>query len=336
MFIKLPYIAISILVLIFLQSSKKGLGNMGITFRYSLLKAVWYGLKTWRKLPLGPLSLTYKFERTVRVTRNRSRRANTGRRDADLVGAAEHTARGDEYQSRPNRGAAVIVGVGPGFGYAMARRLADDGFDVVLVSRNAERLDELVQQIASNGGSAFRYGCDATMETSVTALFDLVKANHGVPALVIYSIQNFGPGNVVDIELAAFEDGWKHNCLGSFLVARTAARAMLTRSSGTIVLIGSTSAILGRSGHLNLAVGKFGQRALAQVLARELWPRGIHVAHVVIDADITDDETPIDQEPHAEPADIAEIVLNLHNQPKSAWTSEIDVRPWNEKFWQHC
>jgi NAD(P)-dependent dehydrogenase (short-subunit alcohol dehydrogenase family) len=306
---------------------------MDTTFGHSFLKTIWYGLKTWRKLPLGPLSLIYKFERTVAVTRNGTRRANSGRREADVV--TEHYARDKENQA-PRRGAAVIVGVGPGFGYAMANRLADDGFEVVLVSRNAERLDGLVEQIRSNGGSAFRYGCDATMETSVIALFDLIKANHAVPDLVIYSIQNFGPGDVVDIELAAFEDGWKHNCLGSFLVARTAARAMLTQSAGTIVLIGSTSAILGRSGHLNLAVGKFGQRALAQVLARELWPRGIHVAHVIIDADITDDETHVDEEAHSDPAHIAEIVVNLHNQPKSAWTSEIDVRPWNEKFWEHC
>jgi NAD(P)-dependent dehydrogenase (short-subunit alcohol dehydrogenase family) len=309
---------------------------MDTTLRHSLFKRVWYGLKTWRKVPLGPLSLIYKFERTVLVTRNLSRRANAGRREADVAGAAEHNIREKENRSPPSRGVAVIVGVGPGFGHAMAQHLADDGFEVILVSRNAARLDGLVERITSNGGAAFRYGCDATMETSVIALFNLIRLNHGVPALVIYSIQSFGPGEVVDIELAAFEDGWKHNCLGSFLVARTAARIMLPQSAGTIVLIGSTSAMLGRSGHLNLAVGKFGQRALAQVLARELWPRGIHVAHVVIDADITDDETPVDQEAHADPAHIPGIVLNLHNQPKSAWTSEIDVRPWNEKFWEHC
>jgi NAD(P)-dependent dehydrogenase (short-subunit alcohol dehydrogenase family) len=174
------------------------------------------------------------------------------------------------------------------------------------------------------------------METSVKSLFSLVRANHGAPILVIYSLQSFGPGEVVDVEVAAFEDGWKHNCLGSFLVARTAAREMLPQAEGTIVLVGSTSSMIGRSGHLNLAVGKFGQRALAQVLARELWPKGIHVAHVVIDADITDDQTNADEEAHADPWHIAEVVLNLHNQPRTAWTSEIDIRPWNEKFWEHC
>lgn len=300
-----------------------------------ILKTAWHSMKAWRKLSLGPVSLTYKFERTVRVTRNKPRRSNAGRRDSDqAVNVRIDTAK-FEAPSR-QRGIAVIVGVGPGFGYAMAHHLADAGFDVILVSRNAAGLDHLVDEIAAGGGHAFRYGCDATDEKSVIELFHLIEQHHGVPSLVIYSIQSFGPGNVVDIELAAFEDGWKHNCLGSFLVARTAARLMIPRSTGSIILIGSTSAMLGRSGHLNLAVGKFGQRALAQVLARELWPKGIHVAHVVIDADIIDQDKPVVQEPQSDPADIARIVLNVHDQQRSAWTSEIDVRPWNEQFWEHC
>lgn len=292
-------------------------------------------MKAWRKFSFGPVSMVYKFERTVHVTRNKSRRKDGGRRKSDAVSEVPvNVARNDNLPG--SRGIAVIVGVGPGFGYAMAHHLADDGFEVILVSRNAAGLDGLIDQIVAKGGLASRYGCDATVEKSVTDLFEFIQNNHGVPALVIYSIQNFGPGRVVDIELAAFEDGWRHNCLGSFLVARTAARAMLPQSAGTIILIGSTSAMLGRDGHLNLAVGKFGQRALSQVMARELWPQGIHVAHIVIDADITDDETPMDQEAHSDPVDIAKIVLGVHNQPRSAWTSEIDVRPWNEKFWEHC
>lgn len=301
----------------------------------TLLNSIWYAMKTWRKLWLGPLSLTYKFERTVRVTRNSSRRKDAGRRESDATPEIRSFVATSDDQPR-NPGIAVIVGVGPGFGYAMAKELAEDGFEVILVSRNAAGLDCLIEDIVEMGGLAFRYGCDATVEKSVVDLFDLIQSNHGIPTLAIYSIQNFGPGNVVEIELDAFEDGWKHNCLGSFLVARTAARVMIPQSAGTIILIGSTSAMIGRSGHLNLAVGKFGQRALAQVLARELWPQGIHVAHVVIDADIADDETPLDHEAHSDPADIAKIVLGVHNQPKSAWTSEIDVRPWNEKFWEHC
>lgn len=286
---------------------------------------------------MGPLSLLYRFERAVPVTRNKSRRLKPGQRIADI--SRIESIRPELASPIPggrNRGVALIVGVGPGFGYAMAHHLAADGFEVILASRNAARLSPLVEEIAARGGTAVAYGCDATMETSVIALFTLIRTNHGIPIFVIYSLQSFGPGGVVDIEAAAFEEGWKHNCLGAFLVARTAAREMLPKSEGTIVLIGSTSSLIGREGHLNLAVGKFGQRALAQVLARELWPKGIHVAHVVIDADIRDDMTPADEEVHSDPEHIARTVLNLHDQPRSAWTSEIDIRPWNEKFWEHC
>lgn len=299
--------------------------------------SLWSALKTWRKFTFGPLALLYRFERAVPVTRNKLRRSKPGRRNTDTLSTG--CARPEVALPIPgvrNRGVAVIVGVGPGFGHAMAHRLAADGFELILASRNALRLNVLVDEIKSRGGTAFAYGCDATMETSVAALFTLIRAHHGTPIFVIYSLQSFGPGTVLEVEAAAFEDGWRHNCLGSFLVARAAAREMLRNSEGTIVLIGSTSSIIGREGHVNLAVGKFGQRALSQVLARELWPKGIHVAHVVIDADIRDDLTPADEEAHSDPEHIAEAVLNLHNQPRSAWTSEIDIRPWNERFWEHC
>jgi NAD(P)-dependent dehydrogenase (short-subunit alcohol dehydrogenase family) len=302
-----------------------------------LRDTIWSALKTWRKLRMGPLSLVYKFERAVPVSRNRVKRSNTDRRRSG-AGELENTVHQDAQQAntRRDRGVAVIVGVGPGFGYALAHRLSDDGFEVILVSRNVIRLSSLVDAIELRGGKAIAYSCDATLETSVINLFSLLRQNHETPSLVVYSIQSFGPGAGIDVKVDAFEDGWKHNCLGSFLVARSAAREMLQKSKGTIILVGSTSSLIGRDGHLNLAVGKFGQRALAQVLARELWPKGIHVAHLVIDADIQDDLTPADDEAHSDPNHIAETVLHLHNQPKSAWTSEIDLRPWNEKFWEHC
>ena len=111
---------------------------------------------------------------------------------------------------------------------------------------------------------------------------------------------------------------------------------MAAATRGTIVLTGSTSSIIGREDHLNLAVGKFGLRALAQVLSRELWPRGVHVAHLIIDADVKDSETASTAGPQADPAHIANMVRALHRQPDSAWTSEIDVRPRGERFWEHC
>lgn len=310
-----------------------------------MVRDIWNNLKKWRKIPLGPVSLVFKFEHSVDVTPNSRQRVNNAkRRHEKWEEALQHMPANDapEVARRVSDGhelkgeLALIVGVGPGFGYALARRLASEGMAVVLASRNAERLDALADEIEAEGGTAFAYGCDATSEASVTKLFALVRAQHGVPNLVVYSIQSFGPGETVDIQLPAFEDGWRHNCLGPFLVGREAARAMLLLGRGTIILVGSTSSLLARAGHLNLAAGKFGQRALSQAMARELWPRGIHVAHLVIDADIHEGVERPDGGPQSDPIHLAEIIVSLHRQQSSAWTSEIDARPWNERFWEHC
>ncbi|WP_417069803.1 SDR family NAD(P)-dependent oxidoreductase [Niveibacterium terrae] len=310
-----------------------------------MLQRIWKRLKRWRCIPLGPISLVFKIEHSQPVTRNAPLRlkhaalkqkrwfssiaAQTGKERSNPSAVAN-------LVHQHGRELALVVGVGPGFGHALARRLAREGMAVIMAARNAHRLDALSAEIESEGGIALAYGCDATSEASVCDLFAKVESLHGVPDLVVYSLQSFGPGAAVDVDLSAFEEGWKKNCLGSFLVARQAARSMLSREQGTIVLTGSTSSLLGRAGHLNLAVGKFGQRALAQVLARELWPKGIHVAHLVIDADINEGTLRSDGGPQSDPDHISETVVALHRQPRSAWSSEIDIRPWNENFWQHC
>lgn len=230
---------------------------------------------------------------------------------------------------------ALIVGVGPGYGFELARRFAASGMRVALASRNAERLDELVSELVSLGGKVVAYGCDATHEKSVQELFSRVTADFGTPHLVVYAVQGWFPGKLIDTEVAAFEDSWRQNCLGGFIVAREAAKAMVLLKRGSIILTGSTSSLMGRASHLNLAVGKFGLRAVAQVLAREIWPSGVHVAHVVIDADVKESDE-FESFPQSEPAHLADAVYNLHRQPKTAWTSEMDFRPWNERFWEHC
>lgn len=308
-----------------------------------MLHRLWKRLKMSRKFRLGPVTLVYHFERAVNVTRNSGRRLRRLLRSAEprpsLSAAPPHglselnMVAADESPAA-HRELALIVGVGPGLGEALAKKLARANFDLVLASRNAARLDSLAGEICANGGRAYTYGCDATSESSVKALFGHVQENHGIPNLVVYSLQYFCPGSTIDMEAPAFEAAWRHNCLGSFLVAREAARAMLTLKRGTIVLVGSTSSLIGRAAHLNLAVGKFGQRALAQVLAREVWPSGIHVTHLIIDADIR--EGVAAEYPQSNPEDIADMVLVLHRQSKSAWTSELDMRPWNERFWEHC
>lgn len=304
-----------------------------------MLLRLWRSLKMWRRIPMGPVSLVFRFDRAVRITSGHTWRiAPRGTIPGGQTTSPRGHSQGLEDQSpRRSRGTAIIVGVGPGFGFALARKLGKEGFRLVLVSRDAERLRGLGHELHSAGVSVETHGADATDEVTVARLFDSIKATHGIPTLVVYSVQYFGPGQTVAIELPAFEASWKHNCLGAFLVARSAAQQMLERRSGTIVLIGSTSSLIGRPGHANLAVGKFGQRALAQVMSRELWPMGIHVAHAVIDADIGDDEQAVAQrDAEANPEHIAEAILALHNQPKTAWTSELDLRPWNEHFWEHC
>ena len=137
------------------------------------------------------------------------------------------------------------------------------------------------------------------------------------------------------MEVDAFEDCWRTNCLAGFIVGREAARCMQSLHRGWIVFVGSTSGLIGREDHLNLAIGKFGLRALSQVMARELWKEGLHVSHVVIDADIREPGVEFSSA-QSDPDAIAEVILSIHKQPRSAWASEVDVRPWNEEFWKHC
>ena len=305
--------------------------------------SLWERLKVWRKLSAGPIRLVFKFERTPlfttgsrihRVTKAPQVRVAVPALDFDESGTTR--PEGLAGDTTLSRGTAVIVGVGPGFGYAVARRLVAEGFDLVMVSRNADRLAPLASELKTYGRRVSTHSADATDEVSVDQMFRTILNAYGVPKLVIYSIQEFSPGETLDVSVPAFESAWRHNCLGAFLVSRAAGRAMKQENSGTILLIGSTSSILAREGHLNLAIGKFGQRALAQVLARELWPAGIHVAHVLIDADISEDSSKELLGTKSSPEDIAVSILALHSQPRTAWSSEMDLRPWNERFWEHC
>lgn len=296
-----------------------------------MLEQIWRTLKCWRHVNLGPVSMVFRLERRVRLIASAH---HPPQRLAHLAPRPSPHADQSAAPSPPE--VALIVGVGAGYGEALARHLAQTGMSVIMAARNARKLDSLVDEITQAGHSACALSCDATREDSVRALFARVASSHGSPDLVVYALQSFGPGQASDIELTAFEDGWRRNCVGAFLIAREAARLMTPRSQGTILLTGSTSALIGREGHLNLAVGKFGQRALAQVLARELWPKGIHVVHLVIDADIHEGLAREDGGPQADPSHLASLVHMLHRQPRSAWTSELDVRPWNERFWEHC
>jgi len=232
---------------------------------------------------------------------------------------------------------AVIVGAGPGLGAALARRFARAGMKVALARRNADQLAALVDEL---GGKARAYACDATDEAAVRKLFAAVSADLGAPALAVFNAGAFVRKGILDTSAEDFERCWRVGCLGGFLVGREAARVMLTRDAehkGTIIFTGATASLRGGALFHNLAVGKFGLRALAQSMARELQPQGLHVAHVVIDGQIEGERpgyTAAERGTDAvlAPAAIAETYYQLHLQPRSAWSLEIDLRPYVEKF----
>ena len=225
-------------------------------------------------------------------------------------------------------GVAVIVGVGPGLGAALGRRFARAGMAVALASRDAGHLDHIVGHLAETGGQAHAYAADATEEAQVRRLFDAVEADLGPIGLTVFNAGAFMRQSILEAEAKDFERCWRVGCFGGFLVGREAAKRMTPLGRGTILFTGATASLRGSARFFNLAVGKFGLRALAQAMARELGPRGIHVAHVVIDGQIGDDEGAAKLGPDA----IAETYYQLHIQDRSAWAHEVDLRPWVEKF----
>ena len=232
---------------------------------------------------------------------------------------------------------ALIVGVGSGLGAALARRFVAADMAVAVASRSAGSRDPIVDAISASGGAARGYECDATDEDSVEGLFSQVAADSGAPRVVVFNAGTFVRRSVLETTAEEFEACWKVNCLGGFLVGRAAARALLEAGQGTILFTGATAALRGGANFVNLAVGKFGLRALAQSMARELGSKNIHVAHVVIDGMIMSDnyaQLAGERGPDSllSPDAIAENYYQLHVQPRSAWTQELDLRPWVESF----
>lgn len=232
---------------------------------------------------------------------------------------------------------AVVVGVGPGLGAAVARRFAREGFAVGLVARTAARCEAVQRDVEEAGGRALSAPADAADPASIAAAFARVKASLGPVDVLIYNAGVFRMAGALEITPQEIEDAWKINCFGGFVSAQAALPDMLDRGRGTILFTGATASLRGGARFATLAVGKFGLRALAQSLARELGPRGVHVAHVVIDGLI---DTPRvramfpDRDAAAllSPDALAETYFQLHAQPPSAWTHEIDVRPSSERF----
>ncbi len=225
---------------------------------------------------------------------------------------------------------ALIVGAGEGLSASLARLLAGEGLTVALAARSVAKLAPLAEEI---GARAF--ACDASEPAAVERLFAEVDETIGAPDVVLYNASARARGPLVDLDPADVERALTVSAFGGFLVAQQAARRMLPNGQGAILLTGASASVKGYPQSAPFAMGKFALRGLAQSMARELHPQGIHVVHLVIDGGIRNPG-------RAEPADkpdsmldpdaIAETYLSILKQPRSVWTWEVEVRPWVERF----
>lgn len=226
-----------------------------------------------------------------------------------------------------NSEVAIIVGAGQGLSAALARALAKQGSQVVLAARDVGKLSALV---ADTGARAV--ACDAGKPEAVAALFADVDALEGTPNLVVFNPSRRVPGALIDIDPEEVAAALMVSAYGGFLVGQAAARRMLERGSGTILFTGASASVKGYAKSAAFAMGKFALRGLAQSMARELAPRNIHVAHFVIDGGIRKPGSRDDDDKTLHPDAIAASYLAVHQQPRSAWTWEMELRPWVENF----
>ncbi len=225
---------------------------------------------------------------------------------------------------------ALIVGAGSGLSASLGRALAKDGIKVALAARTTGDLDGLVKEV---GAQAF--ACDAAERGDVEKLFADVDASLGAPDIVIYNASFRTRGPFVEIDPLDVEKALAVTAYGAFLVAQQAARRMLPKKHGAILLTGASAGVKGYPQSAPFAMGKFALRGLAQSMARELSPQGIHVAHVVVDGGIRSARRsdPADSpDSTLDPDAIAGSYMHLIHQPRSAWAWEIELRPWVEKF----
>ncbi|MFO1217927.1 MAG: SDR family oxidoreductase [Burkholderiaceae bacterium] len=237
--------------------------------------------------------------------------------------------------------AALVVGAGDATGGAIARRFAREGFIACVTRRQADSLQPLVDRIRADGGVAHGFGCDARSEAETVALVDRIEREIAPIEVAVFNIGANVRFDITATTERVYRKVWEMAALAGFLMGREAARVMSPRGRGTIVFTGATASLRGSAGFAAFAGAKFALRALAQSMARELGPKGIHVAHVVIDGAIDTafirDNFP---ERHAlkgqdgilNPEHIADAYWQLHVQPRDAWTHELDLRPWIERF----
>ena len=237
----------------------------------------------------------------------------------------------------------LIVGVGParGIGGMLARRFGEGGHEVVVAGRTRAKIDQVAADLRKGGIDAEAVACDVTDERSVLALFARIDASGRIPDVVCYNAGNNRPHDFATMTAAFFEDVWRVACFGGFLVGRESVRRMLQRGSGTVLFTGASASLRGKPTFAAFAAGKGGLRMVAQSMAREFGPHGIHVAHVVVDGSVNGDRIRLNRPDRLREKGedgllglegIVEAYWHLHQQPRTSWTHELDLRPYKEPF----
>ena len=236
---------------------------------------------------------------------------------------------------------ALVIGAGDATGGAIARRFAREGYVVCVTRRSLDKLQLLLEQIRHAGGTAHGFASDARKEEDVFALVEQIETTIGPIEVMVFNIGANAPSSVLEETARKYFKIWEMACFGGFLNGREVAKRMVTRGRGSIIFTGATASLRGSANFAAFAGAKHALRALAQSMARELGPQGIHVAHVVVDGAIDTnfirENFPQryvlkDQDGILNPDHIADNYWMLHQQPRDAWTHELDLRPWMEKF----
>ncbi|MCY4208462.1 MAG: SDR family oxidoreductase [Roseovarius sp.] len=238
----------------------------------------------------------------------------------------------------------LIVGAGDYIGAAIARRFASGGYHVVMGRRRMERFEALIGEIEADGGSAQGFQWDSRKEETAIEMFAMVERDIGPIDICVFNVGGNVRFPILETTERVFRKVWEMCAWGGFLTGREAAKYMVQRGKGSIFFTGATASVRGGSGYAAFASGKFALRGLAQSMARELGPKGIHVAHLIVDAGVDTefvrerirqsgtDPDALPPDTLMNPASIAEVYWQLHHQPRDGWTHELDIRPFGEKW----
>jgi len=225
---------------------------------------------------------------------------------------------------------AAIVGVGPGIGRSVAVKFAKEGYSVALIARSKDKLVTVQEEIEKFNGKAISVTADATDQKQIEAAFAQIRAELGDPSVLVYNASGFGMSSIQDIKVVDVQNAFNLTAVGALIATQQVLPHMKSQKSGSIIFTGATASLRGASQFAPFAMSKFALRALAQSMARELGPEGIHIAHVITDGRVIDGVSKDNKQLSADY--IADTYFIIHSQHPSVWTHEMDIRPFCEKF----